>query len=57
MLQKTWLDECLKSTVSDDPLSDNMANGLKHCSNLKDSACTIYINHCDSNCVEKSLFR
>ena len=33
-LRKTWLDECLKSFVSEDPLKDNMATGSKHCWNL-----------------------
>ena len=30
-LQKTWLDKSLKSPVSKDPSTDNMANGSKHC--------------------------
>ena len=29
-LQKTWLDKCLKSPVSEDPLTSNMVNGPKH---------------------------
>ena len=29
-LQKTWLDKCLKSLVSEDPLTSNMVNGPKH---------------------------
>ena len=36
--QKTWLDQCLKSTVSEDPTKSNMVNALKHCSNLKDTS-------------------
>ena len=35
-LPKTWLDQCLKSPVSEDPTKSNMVNTLKHCSNLKD---------------------
>ena len=30
-LQKMWLDKCLKSPVSEDPLTSNMVNGPKHC--------------------------
>ena len=36
-LRKTWLDQCLKSRVSEDPSTDNMANGSKHCCNLKEA--------------------
>ena len=31
---KTWLDKCLKSNVSEDPLKSSIENGLKHCWNL-----------------------
>ena len=34
-LPKTWLDQCLKSLVSEYPLKRNMANAPKHCSYLK----------------------
>ena len=37
-LPKTWLDQCLKSTVSEDPTKSNMVNTPKHCSNLKDTS-------------------
>ena len=37
-LPKTWLDQCLKSPVSEDPTKSNMVNAPKHCSNLKDSS-------------------
>ena len=37
-LPKTWLDQCLKSPVSDDPSKSNIVNALKHCSNLKDTS-------------------
>ena len=37
-LPKTWLDQCLKSPVSDDPTKSNMVNAPKHCSNLKDTS-------------------
>ena len=39
---KTWLDECLKSLVSDDPTKSNMVNATKHCSNLKTRLYHIY---------------
>ena len=42
-LSKTWLDKCLKSPVSEDPLTGNMLNGWKHCFNLNDSALTIFL--------------
>ena len=56
-LRKTWLDICLKSCVSEDPQTDNMANGSKHCGNLNDSTFTIFINHCECSCIGKSLFQ
>ena len=37
-LTKTWLDQCLKSPVSEDPTKSNMVNAPKHCSNLKDTS-------------------
>ena len=37
-LPKAWLDQCLKSPVSEDPTKSNMVNTPKHCSNLKDTA-------------------
>ena len=37
-LPKTWLDQCLKSPISEDPTKRNMVNAPKHCSNLKDSS-------------------
>ena len=36
-LPKTWLDQSLKSPVSEDPTKSNMVNLPKHCSNLKDT--------------------
>ena len=33
-LPKTWLDKCLKSPVSKDPLNSNIVNGPKHSSML-----------------------
>ena len=43
-LRKTWLDKCLKSPVSEDPLTSNMVNGPKHCWNLNDATFTIFID-------------
>ena len=37
-LPKTWLDQCLKSPVSEDPTKSDMVNPPKHCSNLKDTS-------------------
>ena len=52
-LRKTWLDQCLKICVSQNPLTDNMANGSKHCCNLNDNTFLIFINHCKGNYVGK----
>ena len=37
-LPKTWLDQCLRSPLSEDPTKSNMVNAPKHCSNLKDTS-------------------
>ena len=55
-LRKKWLDKCLKSRVSEDPYTDNKANGSKHCCNLNSSTFRIFINHCEGSCIGKSLF-
>ena len=55
-LRKTWLDKGLKSRVSEDPSTDNIQNGSKHCCNLKDTAFTIFFTHCKGSCIGKSLF-
>ena len=54
-LQKTSLDKCLKDRVSEDPSTDNITSGLTHCCDLKDSTFTKFINHCQGNCLGKSL--
>ena len=56
MLQKRSLDKCLKSRVSEETSTDNITNGLKNCCKLNDSTFTIFSNHCDRNCVGKTLF-
>ena len=55
-LRKRSLDKCLKGRVSDDPSTDNMANGLKNCCNTNNCIFTMFFNHCEGNFVEKSLF-
>ena len=52
---KTWLDQCLKSPVSECPLKRNMGTDPKHCSHLKDNPFTTFIDHWDVNCPTKSL--
>ena len=54
-LPKTWLGQCLKSPVSGHPSKSNTPNAPKHCSNLKDSPFTIFIDHWEVNCPRKSL--
>ena len=55
-LQKTGLDKCLKSPVSEDPSISNIVNWPKHCWNLNDGTFTIFIDGCETNWVGKSLF-
>ena len=50
-IRKTWLDKCLTSRVSEDPSTDNVANGWKHCCNLNDTIFTMR----RSLCSKKSL--
>ena len=54
-LRKTWLDKCLKRRVSQNPSTDNTANGSKHCCNVNNSIFTILINHSGANYLGKSL--
>ena len=49
LLQKTWLGKWLKSPVSENHLTGNVANGSKHCFNLDDSTFTIFIDQCEGN--------
>ena len=44
-LAKTWLDQCLKCPVSEYPPKSNMLIAPKHCSHLKDSPFTTFIDH------------
>ena len=44
----------LKKHVSDDPLTNNVVNGPKHCFNLNDSTFTMFIDECETNSLGKS---
>ena len=55
-MPKTWLDQCLKTHFSEYPTKSNMVNAPKHCSNLKGSTFTIFIDHWEVNCPTKSLY-
>ena len=55
-LPNTWLDQCLKSPFSEDPLKSNMVNAPKRCSNLKDSPFTIFIYHWEVNYPTKNPY-
>ena len=54
-LPKTWLDQCVKSPVSEHPSKSNMLNAPKHCSNLKDTPFKKFLHHWELNCTTKSL--
>ena len=56
-LRKIWLDQCLKSCVSEDPSTDNMANESKHSSNLNESSFRTIINHSKGSSIGKVCFR
>ena len=53
-LPKTWLDQYLKSTVSEHSPKNNILNAPKHCSNLKVTPVTTFINNWEGNCLTKS---
>ena len=48
-LPKMFLDKCLKTSVSEDPSTSDIINGLKHCWRLSDSTFTIFIDGCEAN--------
>ena len=54
--QKMWLDKCLKSPISDDPLTGNMVNRPRFWFSLNASSFTIFVDHCGGNWVGKSCF-
>ena len=51
-LRKTWLDEFLKSPVSEESSTSNMVNVPKHCSKLNGSTFTIFIDPVEKFYVE-----
>ena len=55
-IPKTWLDQCLKSPVSEYPSKSNMVNAAKHCSHLKVSTFTTFIDHWEVNIPTKNLY-
>ena len=55
-LRETFLDQCLKSCVSEDSSTENMENGSKHSSHLNYRTFTIFIYHCEGSCFEKVSF-
>ena len=55
VLQKTWLDKCLESPVSENPLTGNVVNGPKHTFSLNKSTFNIFIDHCERNCVQNGI--
>ena len=52
---ETGLGKCLKSPVSEDPLTSNMVNGPKHWWKLNDSNFTILIDHSEGRLGWKNL--
>ena len=54
--RKIWLDKCLKSRVLEDPYTDNVENGLKHCCNLNGCTFAKFSKHFEDSYVEKTLF-
>ena len=44
-LRKTWLNESLKSPLSQDPWRSNMLRGIKNLGNLNGTTFTILIDH------------
>ena len=55
-LRKTYLDKCLKSRISEDPSTNNLENGSKHCCNMSDSSFIMLINRDKGNSLGKSHF-
>ena len=55
-LQKRLLDQCLKNLLAGDASTSNMVNGPNCWCNLDEGTFTIFIDHCEHNSVEKTLF-
>ena len=45
-----------KKSISKEPLTGNMVNGLKHCCDLENSTVTIFTDDLEANWVGQSLF-
>ena len=54
-LRKTWLNESLKSPLSQDPWRSNMLRGIKNLGNLNGTTFTILIDHYGRKGVGKTL--
>ena len=54
-LRKRGLDKCLKYDASENPSTNKMVNGHKHCCNLDDSTFIIFIDDSQHNSVGKSV--
>ena len=50
---KAWLHKYLKSPISKEVSTSNMAHIPKHCWDLHHSIVIIFIDHCEVNCVGK----
>ena len=49
----TWLDQYLKSPLSEYPTKRNMVNAPKHCSNLKDTSLPYLLTTAKSIVLQK----
>ena len=47
--QKTSLDKCLKSRVSEELSTSNMVNGIKQGWYMNETTFTIFVDHYESN--------
>ena len=54
-LRNTWLEKCLKKSVSEYRSIVNILNTPKHCWNLHDSTFIRFFYHSEGNGVRKSL--
>ena len=58
-IRKRLLNKCPKQSVSEEPSTSNMVNMVnapKSCVNHDDGIFTIFIDDCEHDSVEKSLF-
>ena len=46
LFRKTWQNKCLKSPVSEEPLTSDKGNVRKDCPKLNDRTFTIFIDNC-----------